>query len=82
MKTAVSMPNETYHRLTGTARKLGLSRSELLTRAAVAYLDELDSETLTDEINRAVDLIGDSDDTRTVVVAASKARMAEIDDEW
>lgn len=77
------MPDETFHRVTQTASDLGLSRSELLTKAAEAYLDELESDALTEAINRAVDIIGDTDDdTRAVVVAAGKARMAEIDDEW
>jgi len=82
MKTAISMPDETFDRVTRTARKLGMSRSELLTVAAVAYLDELDSEALTEAINRAVDLIGDTDDDGRLLVAASKARLANVDDDW
>lgn len=61
MKTAISMPDETLHRVTQTASRLGMSRSELMTKAADAYLDELGSHDLTAEINRALELIGDSD---------------------
>jgi predicted DNA-binding protein len=82
MKTAISMPDETFDRVTRTARRLGMSRSELMTKATVAYLDDLESHDLTREIDRAlslakIDIGGDQE-----VVEASKARLAEIDDDW
>ena len=42
------MPDETFHRVTRTASKLGISRSELLTKAADAYLEDLESGDLTE----------------------------------
>ena len=82
MKTAISMPDETFHRVTQTASRLGMSRSELMTKAADAYLDELDGQSLTDEINRVLDRLGDDAATDQALVEVSKARLAEIDDEW
>ena len=82
MKIAISIPDDTFDRVTRAARKLGMSRSELMTKATVAYLDDLESRDLTREIDRVLELmhIDVSDDQ--AVVDASKARLAEIDDEW
>lgn len=80
MKTAISMPDATYQRVTKRAEELGVSRSELLTRAAVAYLDDLDASSLTARITAALELAG-SDEAAQDVVAASKRRLSEFDDE-
>ena len=82
MKTAVSMPDDTFDRVTRTARKLGMSRSELMTKATVAYLDDLDSHDLTQEIDRVLEHVGIDVNGDQAVVEASKARLAEINDEW
>jgi metal-responsive CopG/Arc/MetJ family transcriptional regulator len=82
MKTAISIPDDTYDRVTRTARQLGMSRSELMTKAAVAYLDDLDSRDLTLEIDRVLGLVDIDVHADQAVVDASKARLAEINDEW
>lgn len=40
MKTAISMPDEVFEQTTRRAKKLGISRSELITRALRHYLAE------------------------------------------
>ena len=82
MKTAISIPDETFDRVTRTARKLGMSRSELMTKATVAYLDDLESRDLTLEIDRVLELLHIDVSDEQAVVDGSKARLAEIDDEW
>jgi antitoxin MazE6 len=82
MKTAISIPDDTFDRVTRTAQQLGMSRSELMTKAAVAYLDDLQSRDLTREIDRVLELVNIDVDADQAVVEASKARMAEIDNEW
>jgi metal-responsive CopG/Arc/MetJ family transcriptional regulator len=82
MKTAISIPDDTFDRVSRTARQLGMSRSELMTKAAVAYLDDLDSRDLTLEIDRVLGLVDIHVDADQAVVEASKARLAEINDEW
>ena len=47
MKTAISVPDDTYVRASRRAKDLGMSRSEFFSRAAARYLDELDSRSLT-----------------------------------
>jgi metal-responsive CopG/Arc/MetJ family transcriptional regulator len=82
MKTAISIPDDTFDRVTRTARRLGMSRSELMTKATVAYLDDLESHDLTREIDRALNLVEIDVSVDQEVVEASKARLAEINDEW
>ena len=38
MKTAISIPDEVFRRAEAAAKRLGMSRSELFTRAAVEFL--------------------------------------------
>lgn len=47
MKTAVSVPDEVFERAERAAKRLGLSRSELFTRAIVAFLSTRTDESIT-----------------------------------
>jgi hypothetical protein len=83
VKTAISMPDDTYLRVTQRARELGLSRSEFLSRAAVAYLDVVDTRSLIVEIDSALHSVGaDGDDSSEFAVAAGRRLVAANDDEW
>ena len=57
MKTAISVPDETFQRVEQAAKRLGVSRSEFYARAARSWLDALADEDTTEAINRAVDEI-------------------------
>lgn len=78
MKTAISIPDETFTQAERRAAALGMSRSEFFTRAAQRYLEQLDSESLAAEIDAAVELAG-GDDSAAVAVAAAHRRLAEAD---
>ena len=80
MKTAISVPDDTFRRVENRAAALNMNRSEFFARAAERYLDELDAATLTDEINAALDR-GERTDT---AAAAGLARLHDltVDDEW
>jgi metal-responsive CopG/Arc/MetJ family transcriptional regulator len=54
MKTAISVPDDTFQRVEEAAKRLGVSRSEFYARAAQSWLDALDDEDTTDAINRAI----------------------------
>jgi len=71
MKTAISVPDETFDRVERWAKRLGVSRSEFFARAAAHWADELESSDLTDAINNAIDAGGD-DDTEFVGEAARR----------
>jgi hypothetical protein len=54
MKTAISLPDDTYEQATRQAAELGISRSEFFARAARSYLDQLAAHSLTQQINEAL----------------------------
>ena len=54
MKTAISVPDDTFRRVDDAARRLGVSRSEFFARAAERWLESLDDDGTTDAINRAI----------------------------
>lgn len=62
MKTAISLPDDTYERATRRAKELGISRSEFFATAATRYLETLDRESLTARIDQALELVGDDPD--------------------
>jgi metal-responsive CopG/Arc/MetJ family transcriptional regulator len=70
MKTAISLPDETFVRVERAAKRLGVSRSEFFARAAERWLDDLDDDQTTDAINRA--LAGVEQDTGFVDAAADR----------
>jgi len=54
VKTAISLPDDTYRRVDRAAKRLGVSRSEFFARAAENWLDALEDDGTTEAINRAI----------------------------
>ncbi|MBB5790054.1 CopG family transcriptional regulator [Jiangella mangrovi] len=75
MKTAISLPDETFERATQRAAELGMSRSEFFARAAEQYLRHLDDASLTAQIDAILDRTGD-DDSASAAVAAGRGTLA------
>lgn len=82
MKTAISVPDDTYQRASRRAKDLGMSRSEFFSRAASRYLQELDSESLTRQIDEAVAALAGPDDSNAVAVDLGRRLLAETGDDW
>lgn len=82
VKTAISVPDETFAQVERSAKGMGVTRSEFYARAARFYLEHLEQQTLTSDINEALDLIGDADDSGAAAVAAGRRHLAGADDEW
>lgn len=80
MKTAISVPDDTFEQATRRAGELGVSRSEFFARAARRYLDDLDRASLTDQIDRALEAAGDDDSA--VLAAESGRRRLGADADW
>jgi hypothetical protein len=59
-----------------------MSRSEFFSRAAARYLDELDSESVTRQIDLALADLGEADDSAADAVAAGHGLLAGVPDEW
>ncbi len=80
MKTAVSIPEELFESAKGLARRLGMTRSELYTKALRDYLREYRGEGITerlDEVYGAEEKEGGLD---PVVVRLQGRSLPE--DEW
>jgi hypothetical protein len=77
VKTAISLPDDTYEQATRQAAELGISRSEFFARAARSYLDQLASQSLTQQINEALQ---HDDDTNAAAAAAGRRYLAGQDD--
>lgn len=82
MKTAISLPDETFDRASRRAKALGVSRSEFFARAAENYLDELDTQSVTRQIDEALQGCGEADDSNGAAVDAAHRFLDESDDEW
>jgi metal-responsive CopG/Arc/MetJ family transcriptional regulator len=58
MKTAVSIPDELFHRADALARKRGTSRSQLYQEALAEYLLRRDGSSITEAMNAVIDEVG------------------------
>lgn len=79
MKTAISVPDDTFEQATRQAAELGISRSEFFARAARRYLDELASRSLTQQVNDALRAAG-SDDSAVAAARAGRDLLADGED--
>jgi metal-responsive CopG/Arc/MetJ family transcriptional regulator len=82
MKTAISLPDETFDRVSRRASDLGMSRSEFFARAAQRYLDELDAQSLTGQIDSALERVRGTDEAEAGAVAVGHRVLDAVDDEW
>lgn len=80
MKTAISLPEDTFEQATKQAAELGISRSEFFARAARRYLDDLASRSLTQQIDEALQTAG-RDDSAAAAAVAGRSRL-ERQDDW
>jgi hypothetical protein len=81
VKTAISVPDDTYERASRRAKDLGMSRSEFFSRDAARYLEQLDAESLTQQIDQAVSA-GGLDESATYAIAVGHQRLADATEEW
>jgi hypothetical protein len=81
MKTAISVPDEIFERAASQAAELGISRSEFFARAARRYLDELAAQSLTSQIDHALQAAA-GDDSGAAATAAGRRLLAAGDDDW
>jgi metal-responsive CopG/Arc/MetJ family transcriptional regulator len=82
VKTAISVSDETFDRVSRTATELGMSRSEFFARAAQRYLDELDAQSLTGQIDSALKRLDATDEAEAAAVAVGHRVLDAADDEW
>ena len=80
VKTAISLPDDTYEQATRQAAELGISRSEFFARAARNYLDQLAAQSVTEQINEV--LPGTADESNAAAAAAGRRFLADQDGDW
>ncbi|MGH3277208.1 MAG: ribbon-helix-helix domain-containing protein [Streptosporangiaceae bacterium] len=80
MKTTISVPDDTYEKVTRQAAEQGISRSEFFVRAARRYLDEMAEQSLTAQIDEALGTAG-PDDSAAVAAQAGRDRLM-LGDQW
>ncbi|MBV9382070.1 MAG: ribbon-helix-helix protein, CopG family [Streptosporangiaceae bacterium] len=78
MKTAISLPDDTYEQVARQAAELGISRSEFFARAARSYLDQLAAHSITRQIDEA--LLTTGDDSNAAAAAVGRRYLADQDD--
>lgn len=81
MKTAISVPDEPFNRASRQAASLGVSRSGFFSQAAERYVEELESRSLTHQIDEALKLLN-CDDSGAVAAAAGRALLSDGDEGW
>ena len=79
VKTAISVPDETFNQATKQAAEMGISRSEFFTRAARQYLEELASRSVTEQVNDALQAAGSDDSAAAARAAGHRLLAAEGD---
>jgi hypothetical protein len=84
MKLAVSMPDDVFRSVERAAKRLRISRSELLSRAAVAFLEEQRGREVTESYDRAFgpEASSDAGDDGTDRFRREATRRALLDVEW
>ncbi len=74
MKTAISIPDEVFKQAERLARRLGISRSQLYSRAVDEFVNKRRPESITDAMNQVV---GDIEATNDDFVSAAAERVLE-----
>jgi metal-responsive CopG/Arc/MetJ family transcriptional regulator len=80
MKTAISIPDDTFEEAERRAATLGVSRSEFFATAARRYIQELDAQSLAERINAALALAGPDDSSEAAVRAGR--RVLDDSENW
>ncbi|MPV35498.1 hypothetical protein [Georgenia subflava] len=83
MKTAISLPDETFERAERAAKRLGITRSELYARAVDAFVESLDRTSVTSMLDAAIERTGHDDELTELVVSRSRAALeSDGEEDW
>lgn len=75
MKTAISIPDDVFRRAEAAAKRLGMSRSELFTRAAVEFLKAYTPDDVKASYDRA---FSDPESDRTLAEQRHRAARTTL----
>lgn len=80
MKTAISMPDDVYAAAERCAKRLGISRSELMTRALRRFLEDEQGAAIRASYDDAFGDAASDDDTREFRRKAARIALGKV--EW
>lgn len=72
MKTAISVPDDTFEAVEQAAARLGISRSQFFARAAQRWVEELEDADLTTRINTSLSGVDQGEDLAFIREAATR----------
>ena len=78
MKTAISIPDDTFREADALARQLGISRSQLYARAVEQFVEARRSESITERLNA----VHDKQDSRLDPVVDALQLSALPHEDW
>jgi Ribbon-helix-helix protein, copG family len=79
MKTAISIPDEIFEQAERAAKRLGLSRSELFTKAVKEFLDQRSATNITRSYDAG---FGDGEEDDLTEFRRRASRQALLTVEW
>jgi hypothetical protein len=82
MKTAISVPDDTFTLAEQRAKTLGITRSQFYTQAARRYLEQLDAESITRQIDAAIDVIGPDESSDLASAVGRHVLRQAGEDDW
>lgn len=82
MKTAISIPDDIFLSAEKTAKKLGISRSQLFTKAIEEYIQNHSQEKITDKLNKIYTKRSLSSDNIISNISVNLLRESLKDDSW
>lgn len=78
MKTAISIPDEIFEAAELTAKRLGMSRSELFSKAVARFVESLNATRVTERL----DAVYEGEDARVDPVLEALQRGSVADEGW
>ncbi|GEL95521.1 ribbon-helix-helix protein, CopG family [Cellulomonas composti] len=82
MKTAISVPDDTFSAVEARADELGMSRSEFFTRGAELLLERTAGDSVRERIDLVVEYVGAADASQSAAVAAGRRVLEADGDDW
>jgi hypothetical protein len=82
VKTAISVPDDTFTQAEQRARMREITRSQFCTQAAQRYLEQLDAESLTSQIDVTIDMVGPDESNHLASTVGQRILRPADEDDW
>jgi metal-responsive CopG/Arc/MetJ family transcriptional regulator len=82
MKTAISVPDDVFAQVEAAATRMGISRSAFFATAARRWLEVLDEQSVTEQIDAALEVAGEAPDDNAAFLRQAARANRSAGDEW